>query len=546
MTASSRAGALLALWLCGCGSAASRGSTSEHVVAPSRANARLVVVVVVDQLAGWTLDRYERVLDPRGAIRQGSARGVHARVRYPYSSTVTACGHAAIYTGAAPASSGVIANEVYDRARGGVVSVFDDGEHPVLGAEGAFGSPSAIRAETVADAHDRATGGAARIVSVSLKDRGAIPGGGARADAVVWYDKANGRFTTSTAYADSIPAWLEAWSSEHPLESALTVWTPLDEALLERIAGPDSSPGEGDYEGLGTTFPHDLARAADPRAAVRVAPQGTELLLSLSEAAVEANGLGEDEVPDLLAISISGTDYAGHVYGPSSWEYVDHLIRADRALGELLRRLGERTSIAVLITSDHGVAPLPEAARDQGPSGRIADAEIVAAVEAGIDAALGPGDWVEAFVEPYVYLSRAAEEPDRRARATAAAIAALDGLESVRSSYDVREALRLARSEDELERAVALSLRPDSEGDVFVVPAERFVFDPGMPGGSGTNHGSPWEHDRVVPVVFWGPSVSPSRPPAPYDQRRVAPTISALLGSASPREATSPPLPGAP
>ncbi|MBC7170829.1 MAG: alkaline phosphatase family protein, partial [Polyangiaceae bacterium] len=398
---------------------ATRSEGIEVETRPRDERPRLVIAVVFDQLAGYTLDRYESALDANGAIRTASERGVNARVRYPYSSTVTACGHTAIFTGVTPSENGVVTNEVYDRARGSI-SVFDDGEHAVIGAPGTFASPEVIRVATVADALDRATNGAARIVSVSLKDRGAIPGGGRHADAVLWYDKESGRFTTSSAYAEALPAWLVEWATANPLEASLTTWVPSDPALLARVAGTDERPGEGDYLGLGAAFPHELAASAAPRSAIRVAPQGTERLLSLAEAAVNAYQLGEDEVPDLLAISISGTDYAGHVYGPSSWEYVDHLIRADRALGALLARLEARTSIAVLITSDHGVAPLPEETRDSGRSGRIRDAEVIDVLEAAIDAALGPGDWVDAFVEPYVYLSSAAELAANRDRASRA------------------------------------------------------------------------------------------------------------------------------
>jgi hypothetical protein len=539
---SSMLGAVLSVLLGACGARATQQRPPmESSATPAP---RLVVVVVFDQLAEWTLARYEQALDANGAIRSVSAAGVRTRVRFPYASTVTACGHTAIFTGAPPSVTGVIANEVYDRDRGRTVSAFDDGEHAVLGAPGTFGSPRAMRAETIADALDEATRGAARIVSVSLKDRGAIPGGGERGDAVVWYDVTSGRFTTSTAYAEAIPAWLGAWSTENPVESTFEPWEAHDPSLLGRIAGPDDGPGEGDYQALGTTFPHVIERSTNPRAAMRVAPRSSEMLLSLAEAASREHGLGEDDVPDLLAISISGTDYAGHVYGPSSWEYLDHLIRADRALGALLRRLGDRTSLAVLITSDHGVAAMPESSHDDSPVGRIADADIVRAAEAAIDEAIGDGDWVDAFVEPYLYLSEAAEEPSRRERATAAAVAALDALPSVDSVHDVRDAARLVRG-DALEQAVGLSLHEDGEGDVYVVPAQGFVFDPGMPGRAGTNHGSPWDHDRVVPAIFAGPGVSPAPSQSVFDQRRVAPTISALLGVAPPEHATARPLPGA-
>ena len=132
-----------------------------------------------------------------------------------------------------------------------------------------------------------------------------------------------------------------------------------------RLVGPDKSAGEGKGTGQGGEFPHPLdggekALGSKFYSALANSPFGNELLLEFAKVAIEAENLGSDEVPDLLMISISGTDYSGHVFGPDSWEYADHLRRADRALLRLFERLAERSRIAVLITSDHGVAPLPE------------------------------------------------------------------------------------------------------------------------------------------------------------------------------------------
>jgi len=119
---------------------------------PPGSNVRLVVAVVIDQLPSWVIERYLPLLDADGAIRRAVASGAYyERARYDYAGTYTAPGHATLFTGVLPRVHGVVANEVWDPRRSKVVSVVDDAEHAVLGSEGQFASPLALRAPTVAD-----------------------------------------------------------------------------------------------------------------------------------------------------------------------------------------------------------------------------------------------------------------------------------------------------------------------------------------------------------------------------------------------------------
>jgi hypothetical protein len=497
-----------------------------------------VVAVVIDQLASHALERYLPHLDEDGALRRLAREGVfHPQVEYAYAGTYTAAGHAAIHTGAPPAVSGVYANEVWDRERGREVPIVDDGAHAVHGVEGAFASARALRVETVAEALERATNGRAITASLSIKDRGAIFAAGREADVVLWYDKRLPGFTTSTFYGEP-PAWLATWSREHPIDELLVPWVAEDAERLAAIAGPDDGPGEGDWLGFGVTFPHDPRRSSDPYGVIRATPRSTEYLLALAERTVEELGMGDDDVPDLLAISISSTDYVAHTFGPESWEYVDNLVRCDRALGALLARLErEHGPIAVLVTADHGGAPLPE----RGGRGRLMPRELARGLDEALDAELGEGEWVSAFVQPFVYLSEAGRE---REGAVELAVRWLEARPEVELAADVRDAIGWRTSRDPLRRAVGLSVPEGVQGDVFVVPAEGYVMDEDMPAGFGTSHGTPWAYDRLVPVLFAGPGIAPLRTRDPLPQDRVAATIAALLGIEPPAAAGRLPLPG--
>jgi len=542
MALSSARFALAAFLTLGC---ATRSVPAPTVVAPPPQPARLVLSVVLDQMGSWVLERHWGLLHEDGILKTTARRGLWAhRVAFTYAGTYTGPGHAAIYTGAAPADSGIVANRRWDRARRVMVGVLDDGHTVEHGGEaGSFVSPSALRAETVADVLRRAASGRAgntRVASLSMKDRGAVIPGGQRPDMALWYTESARGMTTSAHYAPALPPWVAAFNAAHPVAGYFDrPWEPLDRAALERSGVADDAPGEGDWHGLGVTFPHRLSASQRPLTTFLATPFATEFLTDAARAAVTALELGADAAPDLLMVSVSGTDYVGHVFGPESWEAMDNLVRVDAALGALLRELEARSTVSVLITADHGVMPLVERERATGNThaARIEFEDVVRGAEAALDAALGPGDWVAEYVQPYLYLREAALAPAVRARALAAAVAGLQGLPGVGAAYRCDEAVAWRQDPDATRRAVALSIDPRVAGELYLVPANGAVVDERMPVGHGTSHGSPWARDQEVPVLVAGPGVRQGEIAGRVEFPRTAATLAALLGVVAPEHA---------
>jgi hypothetical protein len=352
---------------------------------------------------------------------------------------------------------------------------------------------------------------------------------------VLWYEPKLAAFTSSSAWGPALPPWLSSYQSEHPIRELVRPWNAERPELYRARLGPDDAPGEGNIPGFGTTFPHRLDGMQDPLGFLPNTPMLSEYLIALTEFAAAQVGVGEDAVPDLIALSISGTDASGHVFGPGSWEYVDHLIRADRALGAWLDRLGRRSSMAVLITSDHGVAPLPEA--HGSGAVRIVPSRIERRIEAAVSAQFGAGDWVAGLVCPFVYLSAAARQrPDRERLVEVARRALLE--EPVVQAAWTLAAVRAFGDADPIESALRRSVAPDNDADLMFLQKPFCPYDPGVPADRGTNHGSPYDYDRQVPVLAWGAHVPHRRSPDPVDQMRVAATIAHLLGVPAPDQAT--------
>jgi len=142
--------------------------------APSRAEAPVLVVLVVDQLASWVLEQRLSSLSPDGAFARLRREGSYApSLRYEHATSSTAPGHAALFTGLPPRDSGVFANERLDDETNEPVSVFADAQTRVV-LDAVLDAPSSsgalLRADTLADAL-RAQRPKARIWALSLKDR---------------------------------------------------------------------------------------------------------------------------------------------------------------------------------------------------------------------------------------------------------------------------------------------------------------------------------------------------------------------------------------
>lgn len=523
----------LGLLALGCSSRPAAPTTPSPTPAAPRP-APLVVTLVVDQFAAWIAEDRLPLLPPDGGFARLRREGTWYRhVRYGHAATDTAPGHSSLYTGQCPRESGILANELPD-GRGGRVSILRDEASRVVTDEGvtdAVGSSIArLRVDTLADAL-RARAPGAVIVSISLKDRGAIFGGGRRPTATLWFDPARDRFVTSTAFGQTLPAWAAPRGLPPALQALrATPWTLSDEAWVRAHAAThDEQTGEGDLDGWGTTFPHDFARARRPAGALRASPMGDSAVLALAEDALAAR---DPRAPMLLALSLSSNDYIGHLFGPDSWEAWDQLRQLDASLGRFFARLDAVAGSdgwSLVLSADHGITSLPEVGaiaaarpwcegaavrggrdayeRPCGPAGRLDPDEVARELQAAAVRALGEGQWVRGVADPYVYLTEAAEAlpAPRREVLQAALTARLREHPEVERVIDTRT-VPAACAEGESAEALLCRAIPDRSGAALYAQARAgSFFDPGYTPGRGTSHGSPYLFDRTVPMLVRAP-----------------------------------------
>ena len=332
-------------------------------------------------------------------------------------------------------------------------------------------------------------------------------------------------------------------------------WEPLDAGwLAAQSATRDDQEGEGDYQGMGTTFPHRAPSAK----AMRATPAGDRLLLELARAAAAHAAETAAGRPVLIAVSLSSHDYVNHVFGPGSWESWDELRRLDRGLAELLAALDTLAGpggYAVMLTGDHGSNPLPEIER----SGKAAWCRSGAAADywqraCGRGSRLNAADiarkldeprtLIAGIIDPFVYLTdrgRALPPVEREALRKKIEVS-FAGSGDIAQVMDVRTAPATCppSSEESLAALTCRSVRLDQAGDFYLVAAPGTFFDPDLAAGRGTNHGSPYLYDRAVPLIVRAPGRVPAgmtvtQPTSFATFARTAASLLAHPGAAGPR-----------
>jgi hypothetical protein len=530
---------------------------------------RLLLQITVDQLRGDLPARHFEQFG-EGGFRWLYEHGVvFSNAHHAHANTETIVGHTTLSTGAHPSTHGMVGNLWTDR-RSGVTTynvedpayrlltsgadVSDDTEiDPTQRAARSEGrSPAAILVNTLADELRLATRGEAKAIGISVKDRGAIAMAGHTGTAY-WFSKASGEFVTSSYYRQRYPEWVSRFNATAPTKRySGQSWSLGREAGDYLFGQRDDQPWETDVAGFGRTFPHPYGDADSPyfTTLLTLSPAGDELVLDFAREAIASEALGQDGVTDYLSLSFSSTDYVGHVFGPSSLEAEENLLRLDRNLAALLAFVDETVGLEhtlIVLSADHGGPEAPGVLQALNiPAGLInpQDWETAPAVAAVRERFAIDGRLIGNYTAPYLYLSeearRAAARDGDVEQALAEAMMTLPGV----AVAVPRGALQNGQVPDSaLHRAVAHNFHPERSGDVYLVFASNYFINDFDGLVVASSHGSPWRYDSFVPLVFAGWTLEKGRVSRQVHTVDVAPTLATLLGISAPSGAVGLPLP---
>lgn len=525
----------LTLGLVAMSGAAQAAETTAPALAPAaeRPTPSLIVTVVVDQLSANLFNQYRSQFT--GGLKTLADQGMVSINGYQtHGVTVTCAGHSTVLTGAHPARSGIPANDWIDTTTGQETyclaapqNTLAHGKNTDNGPVG----PGQLSASTLGD-WLKAVSPESRVYGVSGKDRGAINLAGHKGDGAFWLTD-NFGFTTYVEPGQSAEARLAPVAALNArmidrFTRQAPSWT-YSNAACRRL--------EGQWTIAGQTFDSKV-----PPANFRLdnSPILDELTIEGAIELMDRQQLGRRGVTDMLGVSLSATDRIGHSYGTQGPEMCEQMLRLDAALGAFLDKLSTVPGGAIVVlTADHGGSDFPERTAAEGyPNAGRVDRALQPRVNAALKARFGlDADPVVSSAGGFVIVDKdrkSLPEP-LRSQVLAAALELLNAEPQV--------ALAVARDELLAEPAPN-SINPE---DLNVRERLRLsavagrspdilrAWQPGLTGqgrvgGAISSHGSPWDYDRRVPIVFWWPGAEGQERFLPMRTIDIAPTLANLIG----------------
>jgi predicted AlkP superfamily pyrophosphatase or phosphodiesterase len=213
------------------------------------------------------------------------------------------------------------------------------------------------------------------------------------------------------------------------------------------------------------------------------------------------------------------------------------LMELDRELGDFFAFL-DRSGVdyAVALSADHGGLDIPERLRLRGvaDAARVDPALSASAVGKSIGQRLGlSGPVLIGDFSGDVWI-------DKR----------LTGIDRSRAQ---REALKAYRAHPQVEAAFSrdqIAATPMPSGNPVqwsLIQRARASYDPARSGDIVvvlkphitpiadtsryvSTHGSPWDYDRRVPILFWRRGIASNSPSEPVETADIMPTLAAMLG----------------
>lgn len=511
-------------------SAQKKSASSQSIPKP-----KLVVGVVIDQMRWDYLYRYQdRYTD--GGFKRLLKEGFTAEnTNIDYVPTVTAIGHSTIYTGSVPSIHGIAGNDFIIQSTGKSMYCTEDTSSKTVGSLSTAGemSPRNLLSNTVTDELKLATNFRSKVIGIAIKDRGGILPAGHSADAAYWFDDETGNWITSTYYMNELPKWVQDFNNQKlPKKYLDQDWKtlfPLDTYLQSE---KDDSRFEAKFNGTAApVFPHETSKMySKDFGIIRTTPMGNTITLDMAKAAIENEKMGQRDITDFLAVSLSSTDYIGHRFGPNSIEAEDTYLRLDRELSAFLSYLDSKVgkgAYTIFISADHGAAHNPNFLTSHNiPSGLFPTSTVTKELNAHLAQEFKQDKLVLSLMNYQVTLNNNLIETNKldEEAIKKACIKHLQNRADIAYVVDMESAGQASIPQG-LKDKIINGYNRERSGVI------QIILKPGYYSGSstGTTHGTWNPYDTHIPFVLMGWGVRHGSTNRPTGMTDIAPTISALL-----------------
>lgn len=497
---------------------------------------QLVTMIVIDQLPAEMISQLENRFG-NGGFKYLINHGIwYKNARYPYVTTLTAVGHATLFTGATPADHGIVGNAWLERQTGTPVKIVD---------------PTLLTTTTIGDELALTFDNQSRVFGVSIKDRGAILPAGYLGKAF-WYNAENGEFRTSDYYYknSTFPQWLTNWNNLKKSDQYRNrSWELLHDKSTYIHGNNDDRPEEKYYNEpnhRSAAFPHSLAGYKDKSFYNQLCftPFADELTADFACYLLENEKPGQGKYTDMLTVSLSISDYIGHAYGPESLEYEDNLLRVDATLAKLFKAIDRIVGLnrtLIVVTSDHGGDMIPEYRTHLGmPGGRINPENFKIVINSALQKKYQTKeDFVFGFRNPSIYLNLGLVEKlkldiEEVERTAAEAVMQMDGIAFAVPRSDL---LKGNVPDTPMTNKLKIVFHPKRSGNILIYQEPCWILYH-VHDKDAAMHGSPYTYDTHVPVFFAGSNIRRNvvyRAVSPLD---IAVTIALKLGIKAPSAAS--------
>ena len=500
---------------------------------------KLVVAIVVDQFSDELFRRYRASFT--GGLKRLSD-GIAFTGYQSHAATETCPGHSTILTGRHPAATGIVANTWFDAKSGSsvyCVSVKGTADPDARG-------PQNLRVPVLGEWMKQAQP-QARVVSISGKDRAAIMLAGHRPDAVYWWNDGIG-FTTSSFAGPATPAVLapaqafnkalfSRWKANPPRLWPTDVPGACQALQQPHTFGKLKLSGRIPPDLSLTVESGDFLRRTDFQDQLRVSPVFDPLTVDFVDQTIDRLHLGHGPATDLLAVSLSSTDYIGHRYGNGGAEMCVQMAALDQAIGTLLAKLDSlHVPYVVALTADHGGMDAAERASEKGVDAhRVDPVAFVKRLNDAVGKELGLNYETIVGDDPQQLTINVGPDEAMRGKVRDAAVAWLRQQPEIAEVYTADQtAAAVPPPGKPVDQLTVLerfheSYDRDRSGDIQVEFRQySTLYMARGPGDTIAGHGSPWDYDRRVPILFWWPDASADDRKEPIETVDIAPTLAAI------------------
>ncbi len=498
---------------------------------------KVVVGIVVDHMRWDYLYRYYDRYADNGGFKRLLNKGFSCEsTMIPNTPTVTASGHAGIYTGSVPAIHGIVGNSWWDSRINNSVYCTQDDTAKTVGSTTTQGqmSPANMLTTSICDELRLATNFKSKVIGIALKDRGSILPAGHSANAAYWYDNKTGDWITSTYYMNDLPQWVKDFNAKKLVDKYYEEgWSTLYPLNTYQQSSDDNKPYENKPFGAGTNFPYSLKKfvGTNSNSYISVTPHGNTFTFEMAKAALTAEQLGKDSVTDFLAISLSSPDYISHSFGPNSVESEDDFLRLDKALGDFLNFLNSTIGegqYLLFLSADHGGAHVPGFFKEHHlPAGTVEMEGLYTDLNKSLKEKFGVDELVVEISNYQVYLNQQLINTSKLNKKeilqwTIDYSSHYPGVERAFESA----ALSSTTLNATIKEMIANGYYASRSGDI------QLMFQPQWIEGfkaAGTTHGVWNPYDAHIPLLWYGWNIKPGKSYRQIYMTDIAPTIAAML-----------------